>query len=465
VQRSLAGVVTWFSAAALLAAACSPSAAPATPASSSTSAPSSSAPAAQPSAAPAAAANPVDSVVLDKSKPTEIVFWHQNSAGWGDLSDKMISEFNSTNPYGITVKTEFLQDYTKIYQKVMAGIQANDLPNLAAGYESMASDYYNAKANIPFDDYMSSTKYGLSSDDMKDFVPAYMDATKFDQFGGKRLTFPYTKSALLLYTNMDNLKKIGATKPAATWDEFLDQCRKAVAAGIQCYALSVDASTADAFVFSYGGDVISKDGKTAWDSPEALKALKLYETMAKEKLAYQIQGSDDRTDLGNGKALYMIRTSTSIPSLLQLVKGDTSKVMVSQIPQGQTTKPETVLFGGNFIMFKSTPEKQLASWLFVKWWADKAQVVRWGFNQNGGYFPLRQSAISDPAAKPYLDSNPLFAQAIEVSKAGKVEPSNSGWQDVRNYIADGVTALITGKETAEQVQKDIMDKSKKSLAP
>lgn len=458
-QRTLTSVLASMATAAVLVAGCSPAAAPATTPAGGSGAPAAQAPAQQ----PAAAANPVDSVALDKSKPTEIMFWHRQTAQSEEAQNKLIDEFNRTNEWGIKVKAETVGDYTKLYQKIIAAIQAKAVPDFAAAYESMSAEYYEANAAVPFDDYINSKKYGLSEADQKDLVPAYMDATKFEQYENKRLTFPYTKSALVLYTNLDNLKKIGATKPAATWDEFLDHCRKAVAAIGKCYAMSVDTSTADGFAFTYGGDVISKDGKTAWGSAEALKALKLYETLAKEKLAHQIQGNDDQADIAGGKALYMVRSSTSIPFVLQQI-GDKSKLAVSILPQGSASAaPKTVLFGGNVSIMKTTPEKQLASWLFIKWLANKDITARWTLDSSNGYFPLRQSALAEPSAKKFFDDNPHFAAAFEASKAGKVEPSNKGWQEVRIFVADAVTGIVTGKMTAEQAQKDIMDKSKRAL--
>ena len=415
-----------------------------------------------PAAAPAGAGNPVDEVQI--TSPVEISFWHRQTGDSEILQQKLIDEFMAANP-NIKIKAASLGDYNKLYQKVIASIQANAYPDLVAAYESMAADYYDANALVPFDDYISSKKYGLTAQELADYIPSYIEATKFPQYDDKRLTFPYTKSDLVMYTNMEVLRSLGFQQPAATWDDFLNHCRKAVSGGRQCYALAIDISAVHGVIYSYGGDVVSKDGKkTLFDQEPTRKTVQLYETLAKEKLAYQVQGTDDQNDLLSGKALYMIRSSTSVPRLASGFK-DSAKWEVSIIPQGSATgNRATVLFGANVSIMKTTPQKQLASWLFIKYLTSPEVTAKWGLDPSNGYFPVRKSALEQPAAKKFLDENPRFKQAMEVSYSGKVEPSVKGAQEVRDVVQEAMTGLVTGKMTAVQAQQLLVEKGNKVLA-
>jgi ABC-type glycerol-3-phosphate transport system substrate-binding protein len=406
-------------------------------------------------------ANPVDAVEL--TQPVEILFWHRQTGTSDELQQKLIDQFNATNQWKIKVSAESLVDYNRLYQKILAAVQAGATPDVVAAFENQAGDYYDAGAVVPFDDYIGSTKYGLTATDLADYNQAFLEATKFPQYQNQRLTFPYTKSDLLLYTNMEVLRSLGFSKPAVTWDEFLTHTRAAVAAGKQGYGMEVSASTFDGIVFSYGGDVVSPDGKLLFDKDASLKTLQLYDTLIKEKLAYQIQGNDDTADLAAGKTLYAMRSSTSIPFLKRQFNDDT-KWEVSIIPQGQSTKPATVLYGANISIMKSTPERQLASWLFIKWFSEKEQTAAWGLNDTNGYFAVRNSALTEPAAKTYLDANPHFKKALEVSANGRVEPSIRGWQEIRTVIQDAVTGVITGRLTPQAASQQMMTLGNKILS-
>jgi ABC-type glycerol-3-phosphate transport system substrate-binding protein len=332
-----------------------------------------------------------------------------------------------------------------------------------AAYENQAADYYEAGALVPFDDYIHSAKYGLTTDELNDYIPSYIEATHFSQYDGKQLTFPYTKSDLVLYTNMDLARSLGFDKPPVTWDDFLAMCRASVASGHQGYAMAVDASGFDGVVFSFGGDVISADGKTPlFDQPASVKALQLYETLAREKLAYQATGIDDQNDVTSGKTLFMMRSSTSVPFLAAAFKDD-GKWAVSVIPQGTapsaTTKPVTVLYGANVSIMKTTPEKQLAAWTFIKWLTRPEVTARWGLDTSNGYFPVRQSTLQQQVAAEFLSANQRFKDALDVSRNGKVEPSAHGWAEVRTIIQDGMTGILTGRMTAAQAQQQMMQRA------
>ncbi len=405
--------------------------------------------------------NPVDAV--QNTQPVTLEFWHRQVGASEALQQQLIDEFMAANP-NIRINPQSLGSYDTLYQKTMAAIQAGAPPDMVAAYETYASDYYEADALVPFDDYIHSQKYGLAPQEVGDYIPSYMDATHFSQYDGKQLTFPYTKSDLVLYTNMDVLRSLGFQKPASTWDEFLAHCRAAVSSGRQCYAAAIDPSAFDGVVFSFGGEVISGDGKKPlFEQPPAVKTLQLYETLAKEKLAYQIQGVDDQNDLLAGRALYMMRSSTSVP-VLAAGFNDNSKWEVSIIPQGGSPKPVTVLYGANISIMKSTPEKQLAAWLFIKWLTQPDVTARWGLDASNGYFPVRQSALGQATAANFLDANPRFKEALDVSRSGKVEPSARGWNEVRNFIADAMTGLLAGKMTADQAQRMLMQKATQALA-
>src|SRR6266849_7860833 len=122
----------------LLWAACGPSSAPPAPAPS--------------GASPAAAVNPVDQVEI--KQPVELVFWHRQTGDSEALQKKLIDDFMAANP-NIKIKAETLGDYNVLYQKTLAAIQAGSAPDFAAAYESQAADYYDAKALVPFDDYIN----------------------------------------------------------------------------------------------------------------------------------------------------------------------------------------------------------------------------------------------------------------------------------------------------------------------
>ena len=109
--------------------------------------------------APTKAPNPVDAVEI--KAPVTITFWHTQSAGRETALKQIVADFTKANP-NITVNLEYINGYTDLYKKMMASIQAGAMPDMAVSYESMIADYAQAKIVVALDDYVNSTKYGLT---------------------------------------------------------------------------------------------------------------------------------------------------------------------------------------------------------------------------------------------------------------------------------------------------------------
>ena len=85
--------------------------------------------------------------------PVSVTFWHTQTGVNAEALDEMVRKFNATNGKNITLKSEFQGDYTEVYQKIMASIQAGQPPDVAVAYESMVSEYMKANAVVDLEPY------------------------------------------------------------------------------------------------------------------------------------------------------------------------------------------------------------------------------------------------------------------------------------------------------------------------
>src|SRR5213594_5237267 len=169
------------------------------------------------SAAPAAQQSTEADITL--SGPVSITLWHALTGAQQVAVDAMVKKFNDTNGKGITVSALNQGGYAQLYQKTLGAIQAGALPELAHAYESFVADYTKADVVIDLDPYVNSKKNGLDQASKDDIYKPYFDTNRFAQYGNKLLSFPFTKSLALLYTNEDVLKAAGIAAPK-TWDEW-----------------------------------------------------------------------------------------------------------------------------------------------------------------------------------------------------------------------------------------------------
>jgi ABC-type glycerol-3-phosphate transport system substrate-binding protein len=396
---------------------------------------------------------------IELTGPTALVLWHTQTGANAKALQDLVDKYNSTNDKKTTVTLQYQGTYTQLYQKNLSAIQAGALPELAVAYESFVADYQKADVVLNLDPYVSSAKNGLTKAQQDDVYKSYFDTNRFPQFGNQLLSFPFTKSLLITYQNDDILKDIGKSTPK-TWDEFEATARAAVKKGADGkttrygWASNVSASTFNGWVVSRGGTLMSADNKTvAWDGKQGVDAVKLFDKLLKEGVSYVPKGFDYQTDFGTGKVLFVEESSTGRPFFKSSFKGPINW-SVTSIPQTDPTKTRTVQYGANIAIFKSTAEKQLASWLFVKWFTDAAQTAEWAVKSS--YMPVRNSAKDTQILKDsWAKDDPQGKQAFDLIGSTVAEPNVRGQQDIRTVIEDLLTAVSAGKVT--DIDKAVKD--------
>lgn len=428
---------------------------------------------AQKFAATAGQGSDIDKIDI-KGKTIQIDFWHVQTKQNEEALKKIAADFNAANP-GITVTPQYIGNYNTIAQKIQVGIQAKQVPAVAVGYENNVANYQQADALLDMTPYINSKTYGWTKDDLTDIFPGFLDRNIYPEFKNAILSAPFTSSILMMWYNTDLLKTLGFSGPAKTWDEFKAQGAAAVKAGKKGYPVNIDASKVDGAVFSFGGEVITADQKKAkFDTPQALAALQVLEDMAKAGTAFIIDAKnfEDQTLFTNGDVPYFLGSSTGrayIGAAMQKdpknpAAGDKFNWNGTVIPQGPDNlkTPKTALYGANAIIFKTTPEKQLASWLFLKYFSSRDVTAYWSIQS--GYLPVRKSAAESDLMKKFFAEKPLNRAAFDNAPYGKGEPQPAGWTKARTDIEDAETQIVNKQLTAADAAKQLQSKINTDLA-
>jgi multiple sugar transport system substrate-binding protein len=398
----------------------------------------------------AARANPVDAVDLT-GKKVEVQFWHTQQGSSADKLNAIVTAFNSSQP-SVTIKPTFQGNYNDLFKKIQAAVAAGQVPDVAVSYPDQVSEYQSANVVIPLEDYLSSTKYGLTATDQADYVKAYVDENRYAEYGGKLLSFPFTKSVLSMFYNEDKLKAANITVPAPdqwTWDAWV-AANKAVTSGTtKGYAIAVDASTFDGMVYSRGGTLISSDQKHwLFNQQAGQDTLSMYEDAIKSGWGYQIAKQyADQTDFGAGRAIFTLATSSGLAFYKKEVDGAAKfNWNVAVIPHSPGVSPVTTLYGASIAVFKTSPEKQLGAWLFMKYFTTPSVTADWSVAT--GYLPVRTSAVQSEAVQAQIKALPSYGVVVNtIGPVGRPETSVKGTEDTRNDITDAMTKVLGDPST------------------
>jgi len=161
------------------------------------------------------------------------------------------------------------------------------------------------------------------------------------------------------------------------------------------------------------------------------------------------------------KVLFVTDSSAGLPFYASAIKkaGPPFRYTASMFPQSDLTRPIVNLYGASWSMFKGTPEKQLASWLFMKYFTDTSNIARWAEMTN--YIATRKSASTIAIEKVRLNLSHDFPEAAsgyanlyDMLQYGAVESPVAGYDPVRKLIVSMVNDVAIKGNSDPQAALD-----------
>jgi multiple sugar transport system substrate-binding protein/sn-glycerol 3-phosphate transport system substrate-binding protein len=112
---------------------------------------------------------------------------------------------------------------------------------------------------------------------------------------------------------------------------------------------------------------------------------------------------------------------------------------MTPVPYGQ--QPITLdVNGRSWLVMRSTSEKQLAAWLFARWFAEPEQTLAWALGT--GQLPLRASA-ADLLRREHGE-DPMMVAALDLLPFAHAAPLVSYWPAVMEAATRAVLAVVAG---------------------
>ena len=390
----------------------------------------------------------------------EITWWHQHSGEDRDNAlATIVGGFNDTNACGITVVDQNQGGYNDIRDKVNASITAGELPAaLVVGYQNDQAFYQLNNALVDLDPYLTSDVWGLTDADREDFFASFVDQSIHPSFGGQRLGFPPNRSMEVLFYNETWLEELGYEGPPTTPDEFREMaCAASNAEGTGGYILRSDASAVAAWAMAFGGDVLAEDGESYNYANEAtIESMAFLKDLTDDGCAYFFTEGYPNPEFAARNAIFAQGSSSGLPFYFSDVQTVAEEQGTEPDEWGVTAIPHTVenpvqnIYGADVMITNTTPEQQLAAWIFVKWFTLPENQAEWVRGSN--YFPTRrgtQEYLGD-----YVAENPQWGTALDLLQYGAYEPQLISYQSVRD---EAEIAFNTIMQLPEDVGVDNTD--------
>jgi multiple sugar transport system substrate-binding protein len=357
---------------------------------------------------------------LSEKDPVTITIWHYYNGVQKEEFDRLVQEFNENEgrEKGIIVKAFNKGSIDElsilINESIEKKIGSDPLPDVFSAYVDKVYEVDQMGLAADLSSY-------LTSDEIGEYVDAYMEEGKFDSTGAIKV-FPIAKSTEILTVNKTDWDKFaeatgeteealstweGITRVAESYYKWTDSLTEEPDDGKAFFGRDAFANYMIIGSLQLGHEIFKvKDGKTILDLDE--------QTMRKLWDNYYVPyvngyfgsyGKFRSDDVKTGQLVAFVGATSGIayfPTSVTLEDGTNYAIesKLYPLPNFQGTVPCAVQQGAGMMVFKSEEKREYAATLFLKWFTCVGQNMK--FAIGSGYLPVKKAAGNEELLKPFL---------------------------------------------------------------
>lgn len=362
--------------------------------------------------------------------PTTIYLWTTAGTDSQNVLNRWVEEFKEVEPNVTVVNVKQSGSYDELENMIRTGFTGNNYPDIAYAYPDNVANYIDFGKAVKLDSYIDNPDYGWTAEEKADFIPAYLQEGQQYTVEGT-WSLPFSKSTEAMFYNEDvliglDLSKIDATINDGdplnaqylnnlTWEELFGKLAPAI--------LKYDAEVRNIIepcddtktrVLGYDSDdnlfitlarqyglpytsVQNGEGSIDFNTPEMKELLKDFNGYYQAGY-FTTKGANEGNYVNElfTKNQLLFSIGSTGGTTYQFSEDNPMNIGVARIPQHEGGTASTIMQGPSMVILDHNDEnRRLASWLFYKYMTKAENTLEWGTSSTG-YFPIRQSNLTDP---------------------------------------------------------------------
>ena len=352
----------------------------------------------------------------------------------------------------VTVKVEHLP-WPEMQQQLITDISAGTAPDISHMATRWMAGFAKDGALAPIE--------GLMSNKFRDsFVPTFLDLQKQD---GHTWGLPIAASARGLFINEELFAKAGIAAAPSTWDEALAAAKKINALGENIYGIGVQGHDLDTegywfySLWTHGGDILGKDGKSGFASDAAIAATENYIRFIKAGVTQPGVTASSREDLQNLFAAGKLGMVLSGPWLNKQLGEEAPKLKykISKIPMKNADATYGVT---DTISVLETSKNKAAAVKFLEYGFNDANRLEFGKIE--GFVPV----LNSMSKEKFFTGDPNMAVFLEMSPVAHFAPLVPHWEEMADALKTGLSQAYSGKVSSKVALQKAAAKMNELLA-
>ena len=407
------------------------------------------APAVPPSATPTQTEVPEHMLVDPQDlRGLEIAFWYPWSGEAVPVIESMVADFNRENVWGVRVTARSTGGGSEMYWEVATARAADAAPDVIAAPPDLLHYWDTQQMVADLTDYESNPDWGFSADEIADFYPAFYQQ---DRAEGRQIGIPAERSARVLFYNKSWARELGFDQPPATPAEFERQACAAAQAllvdpgrendGLGGWIVNRDAMTMLSWMAAFGGAPAEETGGALrFNSRESAQAFEYIRSLFDQGCAWNSRDPLPYDYFATRRALFYTGSPDQVRAQVWAMTRANNSDQWGLVPfPSEDGTPALVASGFSYGILRSTPERQLAGWLFIRHMLLTRNQVR--LVEANHSLPVSQSAQA--ALTNFASRNPEWAAALElVPDAVQAARVPGAWWAASGVLEDATWQML-----------------------
>lgn len=398
----------------------------------------------------------------------ELEFWYI----WdldepGEGMNAIVDRFNRENEWGITVNAVDQGLVLDPIAAVEAAFADGLVPHLMVSDSSAVASWFEEGLIIDLSSLIADPAAGLTGEEIRAFYPGIFE--NFRLSGQEQPGLPFTQSIQVIYYNQSWAKELGYNFPPADEKDFLEQsCALVGEEGRFGVLFSPQVDNILSFVYAYQGQILKAGGRGYdFTSPAIIQVAEdwreLYQADCGELIAnypnpmaieMEFEHFNSRGALMiMGPALMMEHVHTG-PN--QTGRADQWKILPFFGPNGKKAVAAELQSGA---VFQTSPEEELAAWLFLKYLVSPEVQAEWA--QYSNYYPTRKDTLW--LLREYRQENPHWAEGLNLLNYARPAPLDPTWDTVQMALEDAFEEVLAEPELDLEDQLDTLSQVAEEL--
>ena len=373
--------------------------------------------------------------------PVEVTLWHTYTEHHNEFLNAIIDEFNASQDEVKVVAVQ--QPYQDFDANLLQAVRNGVGPDIVSRFATNVADYIQDDLLVDFAPYINDSKIGISNFKENLIGDLYGEIT---QWGTDSIyMIPNVVTSEVLYYNKTLFDQLELEVPT-TWEELEEVSRTIYkATGKPGFGTDSAIDTYQGLLIQNGSGYIDAASKSmAVDETVALEQLTWLADCIKEGI-FRLPGDDYYLSgpFCSGAVASYIGSSAGVGYATQ--NDGAFEVGCAPIPQVNDETPYISSWGGGYVCFQSTDEKEEAAYKFLKWFTSAENSAKWACQF--GALPAYKDAMETATFQEYVDTNIAVKALYEEMDAVNWLNSIKGSASVRTAIDKMISEVcLTGAD-------------------